>query len=377
MSELERYDVVIIGAGIQGLGIAEQASQLGKTVLVVEKNSDVGQETSSNSSKLIHGGLRYLETLQLKLVYECLAERKYLLEKCPSLVKIKPFVIPVYETSNRSWWWVLLGLSLYALLGGLSRDNRFSSMPKSQWSTLGIDTNGLKKVYRYYDAQTDDTRLTQWVSCVAESLGVRLLCNTAMTSAKEYQDGYLVQLSGDLQVQTNVLINASGPWVNEIAETIENAPTEPITLVQGSHLVLDFPSFHLHSEEACYYLESPVDGRPFFVLPWKGKIMVGTTETRRDDAHARVEEFEREYLINNFRHYFPDLDADRDSIIGEYSGIRVLPGESGSGSRFGSKPRDTRYLSKSDATRQYLAVYGGKLTSYRASAKKALGLLKV
>ena len=167
----EHYDVVVIGAGIHGAGIAQAAAAGGYTVLLLEQHAPAFG-TSSRSSKLIHGGLRYLETGQFALVRECLREREFLLKLAPDLVRLVPFYIPVYRHTTRRPWQIHTGLSLYALLGGLGEHVRFTRVPRTQWDELdGIATHDLQAVYRYFDAQTDDAALTRAVLYSAQTLG--------------------------------------------------------------------------------------------------------------------------------------------------------------------------------------------------------------
>ncbi|MCR4301236.1 MAG: FAD-dependent oxidoreductase, partial [Sulfuricaulis sp.] len=170
------YDVAVIGGGIHGVGVAQAAAAAGYSVLLMEQNN-LGSGTSSRSSKLIHGGLRYLESAHFGLVRESLREREILLHIAPALVQRVPFYIPVYTATRRSPWKIRAGLSLYALLGGLSPETRFESVTRSRWQDLdGIATHGLRAVFRYEDAQTDDARLTQAVMQSAQSLGAELRC---------------------------------------------------------------------------------------------------------------------------------------------------------------------------------------------------------
>ena len=154
------FDVVVIGGGIHGAGVAQAAAAQGYSVLVLEQSA-IAAGTSSRSSKLIHGGLRYLENAQFSLVRECLRERALLLKNAPELVKLKPFYIPVYSETSRSAWQIRAGLALYSTLGGLGADTRFKIVPRHEWGTLdGLDREDLHKVFRYYDGQTDDKEMS-------------------------------------------------------------------------------------------------------------------------------------------------------------------------------------------------------------------------
>jgi glycerol-3-phosphate dehydrogenase len=186
------YDIVIIGGGIHGVGVAQAAAAAGYSALVLEQTG-LASGTSSKSSKLIHGGLRNLESGQWRLVRESLREREVLLRVAPELVRLVPFYIPVYRHTRRPAWQIGTGLSLYALLGGLHENNRFSDMARSGWAQLdGLDTRDLQHVFRYYDAQTDDAALTRAVMHSAESLGAQLHCPASFTGAEYTGNGWRV-----------------------------------------------------------------------------------------------------------------------------------------------------------------------------------------
>ncbi len=173
---MNQYDVIIIGGGIQGAGIAQVFAVNNYRVLLLEQY-EVASQTSSRSSKLIHGGLRYLESFQFSLVRECLKEREILLRIAPDLVRLVPFHIPVYDHSTRSAAKIRAGLSLYALLGGLGQTVRFRSVARDSWDQLdGLQTRGLEKVFSYFDAQTDDRALT------------RAVCDSAVRHSAELQE---------------------------------------------------------------------------------------------------------------------------------------------------------------------------------------------
>jgi glycerol-3-phosphate dehydrogenase len=362
------YDLVVVGAGIHGAGIAQAASARGWSVLVVDKG-DIAGGTSSKSSKLIHGGLRYLETMQLRLVYECLRERRLLLRNAPDLVQLKPFYIPVYRNSRRSPLWIRLGLSLYAVLGGLGQYARFARVPRGEWSRLnGLNTQDLLCVYRYYDAQTDDAALTRAVLSSAQTLGAQVVCHHGVTRVWRDQDFYHVTLEGRAEpVRCRALVNAAGPWVNQLAQRVEPpVPQLPVDLVQGTHVVLDVPA-----PDGCFYLESKDDGRAVFVLPWYGKVMVGTTETLCAEVAEQVVPLENEiaYLLRVFSRYFPSYAVSQKDIIQTMAGVRVLPKATGLAEGANKRSRETQFVVEGEQPR-YVAVYGGKLTSYRATSEK-------
>ncbi len=370
MPATNHFDIVIIGGGIQGVAVAQAAAARGYTVLVLEKMA-LAAGTSSRSSKLIHGGLRYLEYGQFSLVYESLRERADWLRLAPSLVRLSPFNIPVYRDTSRSTLVIRAGLSLYALLAGGGGASRFRSVPKSEWEQLdGLTTKGLKHVFQYWDAQTDDRLLVQALMHSAQSLGAELLCpaefthaavSSAMCEIDYLQDGRAHHCTAA------VLVNAAGPWVNRVAQRIDPRPPEyPVDLVQGSHLVLEGSL-----DRGCYYLESPVDRRAVFVLPWYQHILLGTTETLfKDDPEKSFPlATEETYLQDCFHYYFPERDI---TVREKFSGLRVLPAVQDVASR---RSREIQLQCDTSHKPRVVSIYGGKLTVCRATAQKVLHVI--
>jgi glycerol-3-phosphate dehydrogenase len=366
------YDIVIIGAGIHGVGIAQAGAAAGYRVLVLEQ-STVASGTSSRSSKLIHGGLRYLEQFRLGLVRECLQERELLLRIAPDLVQLRQFLIPIYRNSLRRAWQVRTGLSVYALLGRLSTHSHFEKLRTSTWSSLeGLTTNGLHAVFRYQDAQTDDTQLTRAVMASAVSLGAELRESARFIRAENHRGGcdvYFEQTDRIDRLRTHALVNAAGPWASQVAKRITPNTIQPATeLVQGSHILLSAPQV-----KQIYYLEAPQDKRAVFLMPWQNHALVGTTETPftgDDPSLVAPTSQEERYLQEVIAHYFPETET---SLISSFAGLRVLP--DGKGRIFG---RSRELLMTRDARQQsnVLHLYGGKLTSYRADSVRALNILK-
>jgi len=360
------YDVVVIGAGIHGAGVAQAAAAAGYHTLLLEQYDRPAAGTSSKSSKLIHGGLRYLESGQLGLVRECLVERQRLLANAPHLVRLTPFHIPVYRSTSRRPWQIRLGLSLYALLGGKG----FQQVPRSAWTDLdGLRADTLDAVFRYYDAQTDDAQLTQAVLASAESLGAEIVYQCHVKRAvceREHCTVFYQGKDGDGEVRTDTLVNAAGPWVNSVIDRIEPV-TRPVAidLVQGTHLILPGT---LH--QGMYYLEAPQDRRAVFVTPWKDTILLGTTESLFTGNPEDVQPLEQEisYLLDVYNHYFQTA-LDSSQVIEAFAGLRVLP--RGKDTAF-NRSRDTLLYRDADTCPRVLSIYGGKLTSYRATAEKVI-----
>ena len=359
---LKDHDVVIVGGGVQGCAIAQATAAAGFSTLLLEKNQ-WGSATSSRSSKLIHGGLRYLQTAQFSLVRECIDEREWMFKMLPDLVRPNWFYIPVYKDSKIRPWQLYTGLTAYQALGAYNRHSRFRRIPKKQWQHLaGLDTHGLQAVFAYQDGQTDDRQLTRRIQQSAEKLGAECLENTRLSRAARFSDGYQVcyrQDDTETCVRAGLLVNATGPWVNHtLACLTPQVEPQAIDLVQGTHIVLD----QCISDD-CFYLQA-ADGRAVFVMPWQGKTLVGTTETlftgNPDDCQPRPEEID--YLTETVQRYFPHLDF---AVTESFSGLRVLPQ---AGSRAFFRPRDVQ-ISQQE---RLINVYGGKLTAWRANAARVL-----
>jgi len=367
-----QYDVVVVGAGIQGAGVAQAAAAAGYSVLVIEQTG-VAAETSSKSSKLIHGGLRYLESAQFGLVRESLREREILLKIAPHLVKLKPLHIPVYQNSSRSALTIRTGLSLYAALAGFGQGSAFSSLPKEQWTTLGgLKQDGLRAVFRYFEAQTDDAALTWAVMQSATDLGAELRSPARFVAAERQSQSCTVHIEQHGvtdSVTCRVLVNCAGPWANQVLAAIQ-PPMEasPVELVQGSHLLLP-PLLNDY-----FYLEAPSDRRAVFVLPWKGKLLVGTTETPHQAAPetAHCLDSERDYLLTTLLHYFPALSVSPETVE-SFAGLRVLPRSEKSAF---SRSREVLFSVDDEQHPVVLSIMGGKLTTYRASADMVISRLK-
>lgn len=362
------FDVVVVGAGIHGAGVAQAAAARGYSVLVLEQHAPA-YGTSSRSSKLIHGGLRYLESGQFSLVRECLRERELLLRLAPDLVRLVPFYIPIYRNTTRRPWQIRAGLSVYALLGGLGPHVRFSRIPRQHWHELsGLNTTDLQAVYRYFDAQTDDAALTRAVLASAQQLGAQLCMPAEFISAAHNATACTVRYQHAGQVQeciSRVLVNAAGPWTTQILERISPALQHPkVDLVQGTHIIIDATP-----PSGIYYVEAPQDRRAVFVMPWKNRTMIGTTEHlyQGDPAQVKPLPEEIDYLLQTYRDYFPA--TKNPGIHASFAGLRVLPHASKSAFH---RPRDTLLLCDNNEHPRVVSIIGGKLTAYRATADRLM-----
>lgn len=366
-----RYDLAVIGGGIQGAGVAQAAAAAGYSVLLAERDS-WGAGTSSKSSKLIHGGLRYLRNGQLRLVRESLRERRILERIAPQLVWPDDFHIPVYGATRVRPWQLHLALGLYWMLSGCRTAAGFRRLPRGCWQELkGLSRVGLQQIFAYRDARTDDRRLTAAVAASAASLGAELACPASVTSAHWLGDCWRITLDeagGNHRISARLLVNCAGPWANQVAATMDPRPPQPqVTLVQGAHLVLSRPAV-----DRCYYLEVPEDGRAVFLLPWGEGSLLGTTETPFSGSpdDARITPEEEAYLLRVLGHYFP---GEVPEIAARMAGLRVLPASPAAPFR---RSREVMLAHTPRRRPNYIAVYGGKLTGYRATALKVLRLAR-
>jgi glycerol-3-phosphate dehydrogenase len=368
---MNEFDVVIIGGGIHGAGVLQACAAAGHSSLLIERRG-LASGTSSRSSKLIHGGLRYLESGQFRLVRESLHERAVMLRTARELVQLRPFYIPVYRKTRRRPWQLRIGLFAYALLGGFSEGTSFGSVPRSEWHTLdGLETRDLDAVIRYYDAQTDDAELTRAVVASAQSLGAQLAMPASFVRAQLDPEGALVNYeegSAMRECRARVIVNAAGPWATHVARDVRPAIDIPrVDLVQGTHIVVPPPT-----ASGIYYVEAPSDGRAVFIMPWKGATMIGTTETvfRGEPDQVRPLPEEEQYLLEVAQAYFPALKGlTRNDIAGRFAGLRVLP--AGDGKAFG-RSRETMLIGDRDERPRFLSIYGGKLTAWRATAEQVM-----
>ncbi len=358
------FDVAVIGAGIQGVGVAQAMAAAGYSVCVLEKDHPAAG-TSAKSSKLIHGGLRYLETFQIRLVWASLRERAILLDIAPHLVRLVPFHIPVYKGMQRGPLAIRAGLSLYSLLGGLKPQTRFRKLAKAQWGGLdGLKTDGLRAVYQYQDGQTDDAQLCRAVLASACEMGAQVRLGSEVLSAEADSHGWTLRYQQNQNIEemhVRTVVNAAGPFVANIVDHLTpKPPHRGIDLVAGSHIEL--PGV---LEAGIYYTEAPSDGRAVFSMPWKGHTMVGTTEqaTQKPDNPEPTQR-EIDYLLSVYQHHFPAGDT---TLLDAWSGLRVLPRAEGAAFK---RSREVTLIGNQPKRPTLISIYGGKLTGYRETAGK-------
>lgn len=362
MVRASRYDVVIIGAGINGAGIARDAAMRGLKVLLIEKG-EIGAGTTSASTRLIHGGLRYLEHFEFGLVYESLRERETLLRIAPDLVRPLAMAIPIYKRSRRGWLTIRAGMVFYDLLsrGKSLPRHRMLSRAESLERWPGLNPEGLIGSALYYDAQVEfPERLVLANVQSAREFGAEVLTHTRVTSLTASG----VEFRGQ-SVEASVIINAAGPWIDLV---LERAPVKSPKLIggtKGCHIVL--PPFSGAPANAIY-LEARSDGRPIFIIPWNKLYLIGTTDVpfEGDPDEVRCEDWEIDYLLSETNLALPGGKLTRDNILQTYSGVRPLPYQSSTRRHF---IREHPQLSN------LLSIVGGKLTTYRSLSEECVDLI--
>jgi glycerol-3-phosphate dehydrogenase len=371
----DEVDLFVIGGGINGAGIARDAAGRGLAVALAERD-DLASGTSSASSKLIHGGLRYLEHYEFRLVRESLAEREVLLRIAPHLVRPLRFVMP-YQPARRPAWMIRLGLFLYDHLGGRS------SLPASEGVDLaGQWGAGVKRIFRrgfaYSDCRVDDSRLVVLNARDAARRGAWIMTRTECVAARREGARWLVTTedrhAGTRRVfRARALVNAAGPWVAAVAESVAGIkPRDHLRLVKGSHVVVP----RLYQGEHAYLLQS-ADGRIVFIIPFEERFsLIGTTEVALDAASAAIGILPEEILyLRQVVAGFLDRGFEDADIAWSFAGIRPLYDD---GSKdLSAVTRD--YVLELDGGREappLLSVFGGKVTTYRRLAEHALDKLR-
>ena len=378
------YDVAVIGAGINGAGIARDAAMRGLRVVVFDKN-DLCSGTSWASSRLIHGGLRYLEYGEIPLVYESLHERRNLRVIAPHLVKPLRISIPIYDQGRRGPLLIRLGMLAYDILSWGKRmpPHRMLNREQMQAAAPSMNIQGLRGGAQYFDAQVSFAeRLVLENLLAAKMAGASVRLHHEVTeiqltdnrvSGVRFRD-HGSGRSGELGAEA--VVNAAGPWVDQVLATAAGdgrRDAKPlIGGTKGSHIVVG--RFDGAPDDA-FYVEALSDGRPFFIIPWNRQLLIGTTDIRYDDSldDIRASEPEIEYLIAETNRVFPTAELDTDDIHYAYAGVRPLPyREKGPESAITRKHiiRKNR-----DVASGMLSIIGGKLTTYRNLAEQTVDRL--
>ena len=369
------FDVIIIGAGINGAGIARDAAMRGLKVLLLDKG-DIGGGTSSWSTRLIHGGLRYLEHGEILLVRESLRERETLLKIAPHLVRPLPIMVPIYKTARRGPWTIRAGMIAYDLLSfnkTLPR-HRMLSQAETLQEAPALEPKDLMGAAVYYDAQVE--------------FAERLVVENALSAVEHgaevvtyaHVDGFIVEdgivsgvkftskLNGESRDErARIVINAAGPWVDQVLSN-QDASQRLIGGTKGSHIVVGpFPG----APASAIYVEARTDQRPFFIIPWNGNYLIGTTDRRYNGNldHVYIDDHEVEYLLRETNNVLPAAALDRTKILYTYSGIRPLPF---------TGDKDEQSITRRHFIRQHpqhanvLSIVGGKLTTYRSLSQQTV-----
>ena len=374
------YDVIVIGGGINGAGIARDAAMRGLSVLLLDKG-DLSSGTSSWSTRLIHGGLRYLEYGEIGLVRESLRERERLLHIAPHLVRPVPLLIPIYKGAKRGKLSIRAGMLLYDLLSidkSLPR-HRMLSRDEALRSASGLNAEGLTGAAVYFDAQVEFAeRLVVENAIDAREHGAtiltyarvdRLIIEDDVVCGVEFTD----LLSGNAhRARGAITLNAAGPWVDKILTKTSTSPKRLVGGTKGSHLIVD--RFN-GAPATALYVEAAEDGRPFFIIPWNGKYLIGTTDLPYNGDLDRVEANDDEigYLLRETNRVIPSANLTRSSVLYTYSGIRPLPFVSNK-----SAPSITRrhfIHDHGDGLDNFLSIVGGKLTTYRSLSEQVVDIL--
>jgi glycerol-3-phosphate dehydrogenase len=367
---LQEFDLLVIGGGINGAGVARDAAGRGLSVLLLEK-SDLASATSSWSSKLIHGGLRYLEHYEFRLVAESLAEREVLLRIAAHLVWPARFIMP-HVPELRPRWMIRVGLFLYDHLG------RRTTLPGSHAVRLdeppyasGLKA-GLRHGFIYSDCRVDDARLVVANAMDARAHGAQIRTRTACASARREAGRWRVRLSDGGEATARVVVNAAGPWVKGVLnERLSQPSDDNVLLVKGSHIVLP----HLYEGEHAFILQND-DRRVVFMIPYEaGTTLVGTTDVpfEGDPAAAAASDEEVAYLCRAVNRYLAKPVAPTD-VLWRYAGVRPLYDDGSSDPSAVTRDYTLR-VDDAAGTAPVLSVFGGKITTYRRLAEQVLDRL--
>ena len=359
------YDILIIGGGINGCAIAREAALNGLEVLLVEKG-DLAGATSSASTKLIHGGLRYLEYYEFKLVAEALRERERLVKAAPHIIRPLRFVLP-HENAVRPWWMVRLGLYLYDFLGGRM------TLPRSRGLRKGDQAytdplKGGERGFVYSDAFVDDSRLTVLNAIDAADNGAQIVTGVALESARREGATWTATLSDGRTVNARALVNAAGPWVHQLLARLGVNSASNVRLVKGSHIVVP----KLYDGDHAYILQQP-DRRIVFAIPYQnGSTEIGTTDVPVEAPEdAVIDAGEIAYLCEAVNRHFKTQITPAD-VTSTWSGVRPLYDDGASEAK--AVTRD--YVLELDTNGPaLLSIFGGKITTARHLAEEALGKL--
>ncbi|MBI3318598.1 MAG: glycerol-3-phosphate dehydrogenase/oxidase [Candidatus Omnitrophica bacterium] len=371
---MKSFDLLVIGGGIVGAGIAWDASLRGLSCALVEQG-DFASGTSSKTTKLIHGGIRYLEQLEFRLVRESLRERSVLLSIAPEFVRPLPFLIPVRGKRPRPWLLIRLGISLYEALSGshgITRP-RFLGEKDLRREEPRLLENGYRRAVLYYDAQMDDAGLVLAVLKRAEGAGATLVAHCPVVGFLK-EGGRVVGAQVEERpsgtgsaIRARRIINAAGPWVDRVRRLCDPQAKPLVRMSKGIHLV--YPDLGL---KTALLVSSQRDGRIFFLIPWKGNTLIGTTDTdySGDPGEAKADPEDVEYLLTEANRALPEFHFRGEKILSTFAGVRPL---------IAQEKRDPWAVTRSHRIHEdsngLLTVLGGKFTTFRKIAEDAVDRL--
>jgi glycerol-3-phosphate dehydrogenase len=376
-----QFDVIVIGAGVNGAGIARDAAMRGLKVLLLDKG-DIGSGTSSWSTRLIHGGLRYLEHGEFRLVRESLRERACLMAIAPHLVRPIPLLVPVYEKARRGWWTIRAGMIGYDALSfnkSLPR-HRMLSVAETLQQAPALNRDGLHGAAVYFDAQVEFAErlvLENVLSAVAHGATLFTYARfEKLIVEKGILRGVQFTCKDDSEVArhtayADIVVNAAGPWVDQVLSGSNVSGPRLIGGTKGSHIIVTtFPG----APATAIYVEAETDGRPFFIIPWDGKFLIGTTDSRYqgdlDDVQIAGDEID--YLLRETNRVFPVARLTREQILYTYSGVRPLPF---TGDKNAQAITRRHFIRAHPTVRGLFSIVGGKLTTYRSLAEETVDLI--
>ncbi|MBL8014479.1 MAG: glycerol-3-phosphate dehydrogenase/oxidase [Candidatus Omnitrophica bacterium] len=365
-----KFDILVVGGGINGAAIAYLGAENGLSVALIDKG-DFASGTSSKSSKLLHGGIRYLENLEFGLVAESLKERYIQYKNAPHLIQPMPFIIPIYTGDPRSAWMVNAGVSIYEFLSGskkLGERQKFSAQELLQ-KEPGLNPEGLKGGVLYYDAQMDDARLclenilmadlrSAKVANYVEALSlVKENKKTAGVVAKDLLTGQI------FEIRAKRVICALGPWTEKLFKEDRKYSKQHVRMTKGVHLV-----YKDSLSKNAIVIQTKSDRRIFFVIPWMGHTLIGTTDTDYQGSLDRVvcEADDLQYLLNETKRIFPNSHIEQKNVITTFAGLRPLVHAEGHPSKVSRKHEIETVASG------VIYVMGGKYTTYRKIAEDSL-----
>jgi glycerol-3-phosphate dehydrogenase len=391
------FDLIVIGAGINGAGIARDAAMRGLTTLLLDKG-DISSGTTQWATRLIHGGLRYLEYYEVPLVRESLRDREVLFHTAPHLVKPLGFLIPIYERAKHGPLMVRLGMVAYDVLSFDKSvgNHKMFSPEEALEREPGLNPDGLIGAAFYYDGQVEYAERIAVENAISAREHGAVVLNYAKVDRLIVEDGSVTGveftdvIAGEkYEARAPVTVNVAGPWVDEVLRGIEVSETRMIGGTKGSHLVVDpFPGA---PKGEALYVEARKDGRPYFIVPWNGRYLIGTTDIRYDGDldYVSADEDEIDYLIEETNHVIPEANLSRDSVLFTYSGVRPLPyqpeGAEGGVTRShvvydhskgrGVGTKRSGIGEGAPRVEGLISIIGGKLTTYRNLSRQTVDMV--